>query len=157
MDMVSSTKKQLGHSLKYLAAKAAKEEKRKRRQQEKTEERMSLDDDAQQRTSKRARHEEEEEAVIDPSRMHNLVQKTLTLLANDISAGTDGFYKSLYKDNQKLAAEIQTADRKQHERNIQAYTLAKSIVDETNSQTIDDSAPRVSDLQRGGVYLEDVN
>jgi chromatin structure-remodeling complex subunit RSC1/2 len=154
MDMVSTEKKQLGHSLKYLAAKAAKEEKRKRRQEEESE-RMSLDeeDEEEDRTTKRARLEEE----IDPSRVHKLVEKTLAIVANDISAGTDGLYKSLYGDNKELAAEIRIADRKQYEHNVQAYILARRVVDEINSQTIDDSAPRVSDLKRGGAYLEDVN
>jgi chromatin structure-remodeling complex subunit RSC1/2 len=157
MDIVSSAtvaKKQLSHSLKYLAAKAAREEQRKRLREEEQEHTMAIDIDEQQ-PPKRARLETETE-VIDPSRVTALISKTVSLLARNITTGTSTFYKNVYT-NQKTAEEYQTADTRQREHDIKTFTLAKNVADEIKAATIDEYAPRATDFRRGGVYLEDVN
>lgn len=165
MDMVMPpAKKQLGHSLKYLAAKAAKEEKKRKRQQaekDEEEQRMNIDVDDEQVPTKRARVEEEEEKV-DPTRLQSLIKNTLTLLAKNITTGTSDLYKSLYGSGpeekiKQQATEIAASDRKQFEQDIRAYKLAQRVSDELRAQTVDELVPKSTDLKRSGIYLEDVN
>lgn len=160
MDIVSSptaAKKGLTHSLKYLAAKAEREKQRKRRreQQEQEQETMPIDVDDQQ--PKRARLDTETETEpIDPSRVTNLISKTVSLLAENITTGTATFYNSIYTDK-TTAAEYAEADARQREQDAKAYALAKKVADELKGASVDEFASRATDLRRAGVYLEDVN
>lgn len=157
MDMVSSAtiaKKHLSHSLEYLAAKAAREEQRKRRreeEQQRQQDAMAIDTDEQQ--PKRPRLDTE---TVNPSRLNNLISKTVSLLAKNITTGTSIFYKTVYPDK-KIRQEHQIADAQEREYEIKTYTLAKKEADQLKAATMDEFAPKTTDLKRGGVYLEDIN
>lgn len=165
MDIVSSAaiaKKGLSHSLKYLAAKAEREKQRKRRleeEQQQEQETMSIDVDQQAPTTKRARLDTEKQTEldpIDPSRLTNLISKTVSLLARDIETGTNTFYNSVYTDA-KTAAEYAEADAQQREQDAKTYALAKKVAIELREASVDEFASRPTDLRRKGVYLDDVN
>ncbi|EED14141.1 RSC complex subunit (RSC1), putative [Talaromyces stipitatus ATCC 10500] len=148
MDIVASTstKKPLGHSLKYLAAKAAKEEKRKRRLEE---------EQQQQPVTKQARITlVPEKETLDPSRLKNLISKTVSLLTQNITTGTEELYNSLY-GNKK--SEYQAADQRQLDHRVKTYTLMKQAATQLRTQTVNELAPKETDFRRGGVYLEDIN
>jgi chromatin structure-remodeling complex subunit RSC1/2 len=154
MDMVSSAtvaKKGLSHSLKYRAAKAEREKQRKRRLEEEQQQAMAIDTDDQQ--PKRPRFDTE---AIDPARLNNLISKTVSLLAKNIKSGTSTFYNSVYTD-EKTRQEYKEADARQREHEIKTYTLARKVADELKDASVDELAPRTTDLRRAGVYLEDVN
>lgn len=152
MDMVSSAtvaKKQLSHSLKYLAAKAEREKQRKRRLERREQETVD-----NQSSTKRARLNTETEP-IDPSRLTNLISKTVSLVAKTITTGTSTFYNTIYPDPQ-TAAKYAEADARQREQDAKAYALARKVADEINESSVDEFASRATDLRRAGVYLEDV-
>lgn len=161
MDIVSSAtvaKKGLSHSLKYLAAKAEREKQRKRRleaEQQQEQETMSIDE--QPPSTKRARLDTHTELeAIDPSRLTNLISKTVSLLARDIENGTYTFYNKLYTD-EKIAKEYAEADARQREQDVKTYALAKKVATELREASVDEFASRPTDLRRKGVYLDDVN
>lgn len=156
LDMVSSpfAKRPLGHSLKYLAAKAEKEKARKRRREEEQhqkQQQITTHIDEPSVPSKRARIQTQDSDI---SRLNRLVSKTVSILAEKITAGTSEFYKSVYGEN---SGELEAADQKQRQQEIKSYTLAKRLAEDLKAQTTNDLASKVSDLRKSGVYLDDVN
>ncbi|CRG83281.1 Chromatin structure-remodeling complex subunit RSC1 [Talaromyces islandicus] len=158
MDVVPNTNPKLSHSLKYLAAKAAKEKKRKLREEQAAAARTSDEDYSQEtkrpRTSDDQQQQQRRQQLL--SRLETLTTKATTLLAKQISAGTDQLYKTLYGDEEH-SNQIKIADCEQHERNAQVERHTRGFVMHINAQSVDDLAPRNADLKRAGVYLEDVN
>lgn len=156
MDMVSSAtvaKKQLSHSLKYLAAKAEREKQRKRRREQDQETMMDMDN---QPKRNRLDKETDTEELIDPSRLTTLISKTVSLLAKSITSGTTTFYNTIYI-NPQIAAEYAEADTQQREQDTKAFALAKKVSEELKEATVDEFASRATDLRRAGIYLEDDN
>lgn len=157
MDMVSSAtvaKKQLSHSLKYLAAKAEREKRRKRLHEQQEQDTMSIDVNDQQ--PKRARLDTGTEETIDPSRLTKLISKTVSLLAKTITTGTTTFYNTIYT-NPQTAAEYAEADTRQREQDAKAYALAQKASEELKNASVDEFPSRAMDLRRAGIYLEDDN
>ncbi|KAL1962791.1 hypothetical protein VTN77DRAFT_9160 [Rasamsonia byssochlamydoides] len=148
LDLVPPAEKRLGHSLKYLAAKAAKEERRRAMEQEK---RKAAEDEMDvEQPSKRPRTDEQKALAAE---VENLTEKALNLLANQVAAGTDEFYKAVYGDK---AEEAKMADRKERERQV----LAEKLSEKTTAQITALSKKVTSnslDLKRSGVYLADLN
>jgi chromatin structure-remodeling complex subunit RSC1/2 len=149
LDLVPPARNRLGHSLKYLAAKAAKEEQRRAREQEKRQ--IEEEEAHAEQIAKRARLENDRAMA---AKVESLTEKSVALLANQMVAGTNAFYQAVYGDR---AEEIKAADRKEHARNILADRLSRKVTTQINSRSKDGLALNIADLKRSGVYLEDVN
>jgi chromatin structure-remodeling complex subunit RSC1/2 len=148
LDLVPPAEKRLGHSLKYLAAKAAKEERLRVIEREK---RKVAEDDADiEQSAKRPRTDEQ---IALAAKVENLTEKALDLLANQVAAGTDGFYKAVYGER---AEEAKMADRKKREWRVLADKLSERKAAQIAAFSKDLSSDSL-DLKRGGVYLEDSN
>lgn len=149
LDLVPPAEKRLGHTLKYLAAKAAKDEQRRVKAQEK---RRAEEEAAQaEQTAKRARLEGDRATA---AKVERLTEKAITVLTDQVVAGTDAFYRTVYGDR---AEEVKAADRKEHERRVVADKVSRKVTTRINAQSTDGLAPTITDLKRSGVYLEDVN
>lgn len=149
LDLVPPAEKRLGHSLKYLAAKAVKDEQRRAREQEK----RRADEEAArtEQIAKRARLEEDHATA---AKVEHLTEKAIAVLADQVTAGTDAFYQAIYGDR---ADEVKAADREEHHRQVLADKLSRKVTTRIQAQSADDLAPTIHDLRRSGVYLEDVN
>lgn len=105
LDIAPSNQQNLGHSLKYLAAKEERREKvedRKRKQ--------AYEQEEQDKAAKRARVDEESNLA---SRVEALAGRAVQATADQIMAGTDQFYQKLYGDNADNAKQSNATAREQ--------------------------------------------
>jgi len=135
----------VGHSVRYLAAKAKRDEaikKKRKREQDAFEEQKS--------STKKAKWEEEEVALVD--QVQDLTGKALQLLVEDMQDGTEGLYRAMLGDKWKDGVQ---AD-KDWLRKVQAEERKRVSEIEKKKRRIAERQ-MVSLNGGGGVYLDDVD
>ena len=142
LDIATSTRQKLGHSLKYLAA---KEERRKKVEQRKR--KAHEQEGEREESAKRARADEE--AVL-ATRVESLTNRAIETITNQVVAETNKLYKALYQDQ---AEDAGAADSKAREQRILMDQVAQGQTAAIKAYSQD--ATFVS-LKGNAMYMDDV-
>lgn len=143
LDVVPPVQRELGHSLKYLAA---KEERRKL-----VEEKKRKDAHEREEREEAAKRRRADENTALAEKVELLTEKAIDVFANHISSGTDELYKMLYGDR---AEEAKLADIEERERKILADRLSQKQTAQIQAQS---KTPSFISLKGGAMYLDDID
>ncbi|KAL2009247.1 hypothetical protein VTN00DRAFT_7441 [Thermoascus crustaceus] len=143
LDVVPPVQRELGHSLKYLAA---KEERRKLVEEKK---RKDAHEREEREEAVKRRRADENKALAE--KVEVLTEKAIDVFANQISSGTDELYKMLYGDR---AEEAKLADIKERERKTLADRLSQKQTAQIQAQS---KTPSFISLKGGAMYLDDID
>ncbi|KAJ9203045.1 hypothetical protein DTO164E3_1513 [Paecilomyces variotii] len=144
LDIVPSVEQRLGHSLKYLAA---KEERQKLIEEKK---RKEANEQAERERAAKRKRADEQTALA--RKVQRLTEDAIRVLSEQISSGTDGYYKEHYGDK---AEEAKLADLKKRQQQI----LKDRLSQEQTSQILAQSAQKRSfiSLRGSAFYLDDID
>ncbi|KAI9373232.1 hypothetical protein BJX61DRAFT_503912 [Aspergillus egyptiacus] len=143
LDIGSTVQGKLGHSLKYLAAKAER-----RKVVEAKKRKVSMEQEERDRAIKRQRADEETDLA---AQVETATEKAIELMTKEIISGTEKIYTTLY---QGQAEAVRQADMKAREQRILAAraTLAKTTHIQANS-----TKTTFVSLKGSGIYMDEID
>lgn len=142
LDIIPATQPNLGHSLKYLAAKEERQKKAAERKRKRAEDQKQRDEEA-----KRQRADEETALA---ARVDALAPKAITCMLQQVASGTDELYQALSHDQADNARAVAAEAR---ESRIQADRVARQQTAQIQAQSKNDG---YVSLKGSAMYLGDM-
>lgn len=143
LDILPPVQQQLGHSLKYLAA---RDERRKRVEERKRKE----NDQREQREGNSKRIRTDEETAL-ATRVETLTTKAVEIMASGILDGTNELYNALYKNR---AEEVKRADAEALDRRILIDRLSREQTAQIRAHSMKTT---FVNLKGNAVYMDDID